>query len=289
MKIVSYGEILWDVYDNNFCLGGAPLNFAAFSSAFGADSYLVSAVGSDELGQKALLEAKRLGINTEYISESYKKPTGKCIVSLNEKAVPTYEILDDVAYDYIEFPHFKEDIDVISFGTMALRKKNNTDILKKILRKYSFSEIFADLNIRAPFYSKESILFCLENATIVKISEEELPVVTKLLFNELYDFETAAKKISTKFSQIRTVIITRGENGSFCYDSSKNSFFYSDAVPTTVVSTVGAGDSFGAAFIYKYKETEDCLSALKYASQISSLVCAKKEAVPKDVIDIIKH
>ena len=58
MKVLSFGEVLWDVYTDGAVLGGAPLNFAAHTSIQGAESYLISAVGNDELGRKTLEEVK---------------------------------------------------------------------------------------------------------------------------------------------------------------------------------------------------------------------------------------
>ena len=54
MKLLSFGEIIWDNLPTGKKLGGAPLNFAAHSALLGADAVLVSAVGSDPLGKEAL-------------------------------------------------------------------------------------------------------------------------------------------------------------------------------------------------------------------------------------------
>ena len=51
MKILSFGEIIWDIYDSGPVIGGAPLNFAANCAGLGAESYMLSAVGSDALGR----------------------------------------------------------------------------------------------------------------------------------------------------------------------------------------------------------------------------------------------
>ena len=175
MKLLSFGEIIWDVFPNGAHLGGAPLNFAAHAAMQGADAYILSAGSADELGKRALLEIGELGVKTDCVSIS-KKATGSCIVKLNEKGVPSYDLVRDTAYDDISLPDVSnaDGFDVLAFGTLALRDRHNREILKELIAKVDFPVIFSDLNIRAPFYSKESILFCLENANILKISDEEL-------------------------------------------------------------------------------------------------------------------
>ena len=89
MKILSFGEIIWDVYGNEKFIGGAPLNLAAHCSKQGAESFMLSAVGNDDLGKCALEEVKGFNVKTDFISVNYEKETGKCIVTLNEKGVPS--------------------------------------------------------------------------------------------------------------------------------------------------------------------------------------------------------
>lgn len=280
MKILSFGEILWDVYPDGKFIGGAPFNFAAHCALLGADSYLASAVGSDTIGCDTLEKVKAFGVKTDHISVLDDKETGKCLVTLDEDAHPTYNLLTDVAYDYIQKPDLKEDFDVIGFGTLALRDKNNQKVLADILSTYQFAEVFSDINIRPPFYSKESVGFCLSNATIVKISDEELPTVAELALGKYTDAENTTLQLAEKYPQLKLIIITKGGNGSCCYDCKSSKFYYCDAVPTEVVSTVGAGDSFSAAFLVQYFNGTTIDESLRFASKISSRVCAKADAIP---------
>ena len=282
MKLLSFGEVLWDIYPNDKFIGGAPFNFAAHCALLGADSYMVSAVGSDELGKDTIEKVKAFGVKTDFIGILSDKETGKCLVTLDCNAHPTYNLLTDVAYDYIQFPKLTENFDVIGFGTLALRNKNNKKVLADILDTYSFGEVFSDLNIRAPFYSKESVDFCLSNATIVKISDEELPTVAELALGQYSDVEKTIIQLAERFTQIKLIIVTKGACGSCCYDCKDKKFYYADAVPTKVISTVGAGDSFSAAFLVKYFDGEDISDCLRFASKISAHVCANSDAIPID-------
>lgn len=283
IKILSFGEVLWDIFESEKHLGGAPLNFAAHSAALGAKTWLASAVGDDDLGKETAELVKKHGVGTEYVSVASGKETGKCLVSLDKNGVPSFDLLDDVAYDHISFPDLSETPDVIAFGTLALRHEGNIKILNRLLKSNDFPCVFSDVNIRAPYYSEKSVAFCLENSTIVKISDEELPIVSKLLLGDSFGPEQAPAKLSEKYPQLKIVIITKGAKGSCCYDCEEKKFYYADAEKTTVVSTVGAGDSFGAAFLVKYLEGNGCDDCLKFASKISAFVCSKAQAVPDNM------
>ena len=289
MKLLSFGEILWDVYGEEKTLAGAPLNFAAYVKLLGNSVWLASAVGMDELGEKALEIVGEMGIRTEYVSVLQDLPSGQCLVSLNENGIPTYNLLENTAYDHIRLEEkLVQKFDVISFGTLALRKKENYQVLERTLANNSFQEIYTDLNLRAPFYSKKSIEFCLSRGTMVKISEEELPFVTETLLGTILPTEEAIKKLVEKYKQIKLLLLTCGANGAFCYDLRKSKKYYCSAQSATVVSTVGAGDSFGAAFLSEYYKTGDIPSALTLASKISAFVVSNKEAIPPQTKDFIK-
>ena len=147
MKLLSFGEIIFDIYPDKQTLGGAPLNLAAYATMLGTQSFLASAIGTDRLGALALEEIKALGIATKYISCSAEKMTGQCLISLDKNGVPSYEILRDVAYDKIALPHFPEErFDILAFGTLALREKHNRAVLSHLLEENKFSEIVTMLS-----------------------------------------------------------------------------------------------------------------------------------------------
>lgn len=289
MNLLSFGEIIWDVYQKQCNIGGAPLNLAAHVALQGGNAWLASAVGNDALGKKALKQIRSLDVKTEYISVSCSNATGQCTVSLNENSIPSYKILENTAYDNIVLPaHLHHTFDVISFGTLALRNEQNRKTLESILHNNSFDEIYTDLNIRAPFYSKASINLCLSHATIVKISDEELPLITKTIFGIMPDPIEAAKMISKRYLQIRLILITRGVKGAFCYQCSTGRVYNCAAEPATVISTVGAGDSFGATFLIQYMKTKDIILSMKLAAKVSAFVVSHQEAIPPSTKKFIK-
>jgi len=280
MKILSFGEIIWDVYDDKKLLGGAPFNFAAHAVKQGATAAIISAVGEDSLGKKTLSYVKKYNVETDYITIN-KYPTGQCLVTLDGNKVPHYSILENVSYDFINTPNLSTEFDVISFGTLALRKEHNICVLKSILEKYKFKAIFSDLNIRPPFFNNKSVDFCLANNNIVKISDEELPTIIKLLFGiENCNIKDSVSLLSNKYKNIELFIITKGSEGSIAFDIKNNSIYECPAKKVDVVSTVGAGDSFGAAFLVEYFKTNNISESLIKATDVSAYVVSHLDAIP---------
>ncbi|MBQ8431998.1 MAG: hypothetical protein IJX28_03845 [Clostridia bacterium] len=283
MNILSFGEIIWDVYPEAATLGGAPLNFAAHAALQGSEVTLLSCVGEDDLGKRALEEIAALGLSTHGIGVSAAAPTGQCTVTLNAEGLPTYRIAEASAYDVIPASiNAKAPYDALAFGTLALRKEHNRRLLAELIATGGFGEIFTDLNIRPPFYSSESVEFCLSHATILKVSDEELPTVTRLVLGGQWEDMESAQRLATRYPNLRLVLITKGEQGALCYDRNEERFHACPAEPTHVLSTVGAGDSFGATFLTHYHATGDIPAALHRAARVSAFVVAHKEAIPKD-------
>ncbi len=281
MKVLSFGEILWDIYPDKKYIGGAPLNFAAHLAKHGEESYMLSCLGKDDLGEEALLRLKESNVLIDFVSLSDSKKTGQCLVTLDKNAVPTYDLKKNVAFDYIDCDNLDKAFDVLYFGTLALRNKYNLDSLNNLLKKQRFKDIFVDINIRTPFYSCVSVSFCMNNATILKVSSEELPIVMDLLsINSSVGYKEFAKTIKEKYSNIKIVIITLGADGAYCYDCNRDDEYRCESQKVKVVSTVGAGDSFSAAFLYQYFRKKDIQLCLEYASKIAGYVVSEYDAVP---------
>ena len=290
MKILSFGEILWDVLGEEKVLGGAPLNLAAHMALQGEEACLASAVGEDALGEEALACVRALHVGMAYVVKQSQYATGQCIVTLGAHGVPSYRLLDGVAYDHVTLPSpLPDQFDLFCFGTLALREAHNRALVTRVLKENCFSEIYADLNIRPPFYSLESVSLCLENATVVKISDEEMPLVTRLLYGEAWEAEEAALRLAKDYPQIKLLLVTQGAKGAFCYEVQKNKYTHCPAAPAEVVSTVGAGDSFGATFLTSYFKTGDVALSLSCAARVSAFVVSRKGAVPDDTAEFVKN
>ena len=289
LKVLSFGEILWDIYSDKKYIGGASLNFAAHLAKHGVETYMLSALGNDILGSEALAKLKEWNIHTDYINIHDSKETGKCLVTLDENAVPCYDLKKNVAYDYIDCENINQEFVLLYFGTLALRDKYNKESLDKLLKKQKFKHVFVDVNIRTPFYTCESVVFCANNASILKISLEELPIVADLLsIDSTVGYKKFAELLKEKYSGLKLIIITLGADGAFCYDCEQCITFECQPQKVNVVSTVGAGDSFSAAFVYQFFQQKDIQFCLDYATRVAGYVVSKYDAVPDyNVIDFL--
>ena len=286
MKILSFGEIIWDVYPDKSHIGGAPLNFAAHAKKRGAESYLLSAVGNDELGESALSTLDVFGVNREYVRVINGKATGRCRVLLDKNGSPTFNLDKESAYDEIEIPEslLNETFDAIAFGTLAIRSKKSRHSLEKILNKGIAKAVFCDLNLRPPFYDRETVIFALESCDILKVSDTELDYIRENILNtEITDYEYLLNKLCVKYENIGLVLLTCGERGAYIYRSFNPKIYYRMAISVSVVSTVGAGDSFGAVFLTEYLSGKSIDSCLDKAICISAQVVSREEAVPLDI------
>jgi len=281
MKCLSFGEILWDIYPDKKHLGGAPLNFAAHLAKHGESVYILSALGEDELGNEALTKIQKLNIATDYVSFCKEKQTGKCLVTLDENYVPTYNLLQNVAYDYINCDNLSQEFYVLYFGTLALRSKTNYASLKHLLKNNRFEEIFVDINLRSPFYTAEAVEFSLQSASILKISLEELPTLLEVIgLKNSCNHKKSAKYLAEKYPNVSLVVITLGSDGAYILDCLTFKEYSCNCPEVKVVSTVGAGDSFSAAFLHKYLRGFNIQYCMEYATRIASYVVSEYDAVP---------
>lgn len=273
MDFISFGEILFDVFPDKATLGGAPLNVAGHLTKLGLNGYILSAVGDDELGKRAISEINNLGLNTEKIS-TLNYETGKAIITLNGKNAE-YEFNMPCAWDNIPLLPLPEHVSLIYYGTLAQRG-NSKQTLKELLNKVSSDHRFFDVNIRKHFYSDEIIKEGVENATILKLNDEEVDIVLdalKLKMRGYRGLEELAKSYN-----LDLVLLTKGKEGTMCY---KDKWYRVPCTEVEVVDTVGAGDSLSAGFLASYIKTGDLEKSLIIGSHIADYVVTKRGAIPE--------
>ncbi len=270
-KILVFGEVLFDLFEEKAEIGGAPFNFAAHFTALGGKAALVSAVGTDNLGQSALEELSAKKIDRHYVAK-IDAPTGYCSVTL-ENSIPSYNLAENVAYDHIPLPSVKENYDALYFGTLAQRSAESRNTLMDLL-KSDYKEIFYDINIRKPFYTREILDESIQKATILKISREEASVLLPYTSPENY-----CREVLTRYPTLKQIILTLDKEGSAVLDRTEGIFF-SPRPLSKPVSTVGAGDSFGACYLYHRLKGDSIPVCLECATLLSDYVVTKLGAVP---------
>ncbi len=286
-SVLVFGEIIWDVYPHKQCIGGAPLNFAAHFVRAGGNSSLLSAVGKDELGASALDFLADNGVDTRFVSAS-AYPTGRCDVTLSQEGIPSYRVCPDVAYDHIpaspSLPVALQAVgfDALYFGTLAQRGESRA-ALELILEQCTFVHIFCDVNLRTDCYDAGSVQTCLSHATLLKISDEEEPLLRAVAGYLPADapLEEAPAALFALHPQLEAIVLTLGAAGATLYRPGHCPLTV-PAAPTTVVSTVGAGDSFSAAWLSATLQGEAPLDCLTAAARRAAFVIAHSEAVPRE-------
>ena len=101
MKLLAFGEILWDIVGDEKYLGGASFNLAAHAARCGAQATILSRLGQDALGAEALAAVTEYGVDDRLVQCDTGHPTGTVDVTVSEAGQPTYLIHESVAYDYI--------------------------------------------------------------------------------------------------------------------------------------------------------------------------------------------
>ncbi|MBQ7324697.1 MAG: hypothetical protein IJW98_03040 [Clostridia bacterium] len=285
--VLVFGEIIWDVYPDKSCIGGAPLNFAAHFVREGGSAALLSAVGKDDLAAPALAFLTKNGVDTRFVS-AVDYPTGRCDVTLSEAGIPSYFVVSDVAYDHIPVDETLPDVaeregyHVLYFGTLAQRGESRR-ALELLLQKGRFDHIYCDVNLRPGCYDAGSVANCLENATLLKISDEEEPLLRQVAGYLPADasLEDVPAALFAEYWQLEAVVLTRGDQGATLYRRGCTPLSV-PAAPAKVVSTVGAGDSFSAAWLYHYLGEDDYLTCMEAAAKRAAYVIEHAEAVPEE-------
>ena len=148
--IVGIGEILWDLLPSGKALGGAPANFAYHATRLGEEGWAVSAIGPDALGREIMdiVAEKRL----KNIISVTDKPTGTVQVELDAKGVPTYTIMEDVAWDNIPFTPEMEALarraDAVCFGSLVQRMASRASVLRFLRATRPDALKVFDINLR---------------------------------------------------------------------------------------------------------------------------------------------
>ena len=281
-KIIGLGEVLYDVLPEGAKLGGAPANFAYHASQFGFDAMAISAVGNDALGDLALKTFDDNGL--KYIIPRVPYPTGTVNISLDAGGVPSYTFTPDVAWDHIPFTPEMEAIAkearAVCFGSLAQRSEASRKTIHQVLSTTPADclKIF-DINLRGNFYNKEILRENMQQADILKINDEELVTIGRLFDYPGLDMEEKCRLLLRRY-HFKMVVLTCGTNGSYVFvPDGETSFMPTPKVE--VADTVGAGDSFTAAFTASLLAGKTIKEAHERAVKVSAFVCTQKGAMPK--------
>ncbi len=280
--VVGMGEALWDVLPEGKKIGGAPANFAYHVSQFGLPGYVVSAVGDDALGKEIVENFTSKGLNQLIAEVPY--PTGTVQVEIDQAGIPQYDIKENVAWDNIPYTDSLEALakrtKAVCFGSLAQRNVVSRETINRFLDAMPQSDdslVVFDVNLRQGFYNKEILCNSMSRCNILKINDEELVAVSRMFGYPGIDLQDKCWILLGKYN-LKMLILTCGINGSYVFTPGNVSFQPTPKVE--VADTVGAGDSFTAAFISSILKGRSVQEAHSRAVRTSAYVCTKKGAMP---------
>ena len=281
--VVGMGEALWDVLPEGKKIGGAPANFAYHVSQFGLPSQVVSAVGNDPLGREIVENFTSKGLN--HLIEEVPYPTGTVQVEIDPAGVPQYDIKENVAWDNIPYTARLEALAgqtrAVCFGSLAQRNVVSRDTINRFLDampQTADNLVVFDVNLRQGFYTKDILCNSMKRCNILKINDEELVTVSRMFGYPGIDLQDKCWILLGKYN-LRMLILTCGINGSYVFTPGNVSFQPTPKVE--VADTVGAGDSFTAAFIASLLKGMSVAEAHALAVRTSAFVCTRKGAMPE--------
>ena len=280
LKVIAVGEIVWDMLPAGKQLGGAPLNFAFFSKELGAEAYAVSAIGNDVLGDETLAVASATGVNLDYLQRN-NLPTSRVLISLDNEGVPQYEIVENVAWDALECPQMildlVKDASVMCWGSLAQRSVTSRQSVLAMLSAAPKEcvKVF-DINIRQHYYSREVIETSLGYADILKLNEDELPLVASILGLSGQERDIVRQLIE-KYA-LKYLVYTHGADFSEVF-SATGEYSHVPTPKVRVVDTVGAGDSFTAVFVTSILQGLSMAESHARAVEVSAYVCTQNGAI----------
>jgi fructokinase len=283
MRLLCFGEIVWDEIRGERFIGGGPFNVAAHATILGVDEvFLFSAVGRESLGQTTRDVIRQSGVRDEFVKTV---DTDTCVVkaTIDQSGNATLAIPDTTSFDEIEVSD--DDLreirdlkfDGIYFGTIAQRRARTRASLRRLVEHGGFKHVFCDVNLRMSFYDRDVLDWSFRHSDTVKLNEDEAAVVRQLFGTTEEDREAFCKCLRREFG-IRWVCLTGGENGAWIY--SQDGFASCPASRVEVIDTIGAGDAFAAAMIRNLYTDTSPSAACAFACRVGGFVASRRGAVP---------
>ena len=300
LNVVGIGEALFDCFPGGNLLGGAPVNLAVHADQLlrqvGGGGTVVSAVGQDELGSQIRQELSARHMTADFLQVSPDHPTGTVQVSVDKAGHPEYEITENVAWDHIQQTsatnRLAESCSAVCFGTLAQRSPESRKTIQKFLSAASQTRRVCDLNLRQQFYTAEIIKCSFEAANVVKLSEEELSIATRVLElkgSSPEDTDSQAVLLCERF-KLDLLALTRGARGTVLFRGDERA---EAEVPTYTSSpqadSVGAGDSCCAAIVTGLLLKWPTQRIVGLANQVGAYVASQRGATPQLPSEIVSR
>lgn len=282
MKIISIGEVLWDVLPAAEHLGGAPFNFAYHAHLLGHQVHFVSAVGNDPRSQRALSLMESAGLSTRFIRQTSGHPTGTVSVILAQGG-PQYKIHRPAAYDFpVLSPADLHDLatplpDWLYYGTLQQTSSQAHELTLKLMDAAPAAKRFYDVNLRLDSYTPELVSSLAARAHVLKLNEQERPVIQEIGSVAGESLEDFCRNCAQRF-QLNAVCVTRGQDGCVLFLDGK--LIEAPGFHVPVTDTIGAGDAFSAALVHGLGKNWPATQIADFANRVGALVSKRAGGTP---------
>lgn len=278
--VLCFGEVLFDAFPTYKKIGGAPLNVALRLASLGINAQIISRIGNDASGKELLAFIEASNISTETLQIDQSLSTGEVLVQLDNQGSATYSINYPVAWDNIELTSLTcnatRNAEVFVFSSLVCRDERSYNSLQKLLKIANY-KIF-DVNLRAPFYSKELLINLMQQADFLKFNDDELYEISGYLKSPYASLEENIVFIAER-TQTKSICVTKGRHGALHYYNQQ--FYFNNGYEVIVADTVGAGDSFLAGLISQLIDHVEPQQALNFACALGAMVASHEGANPK--------
>jgi len=275
-RITVFGEVLFDCFPGGEqVLGGAPFNVAWHLQAFGQRPRFVSRVGEDEAGRRIRRAMSDWGMDTDDLQRDPRHATGQVQITFSG-GEPTYDIVDRVAYDFIDADALEPDRGhMLYHGSLGLRSEVSRGALQRL--RTGSSKVFMDVNLRDPWWRRDEVLAWVEQADWIKLNEAEL--------RELHtgDGDLAARAGGfLQAHRLEGLVVTRGEKGAMLLMRGQTPVEVAPVAALQVVDTVGAGDALASVLLTGLNRQWPMRTTLERAQQFASAVVGRRGATIDD-------
>jgi len=249
-------------------------------ASLGINAQIISRIGNDQIGKELIAFIQQNNVSTDTIQIDKTYPTGEVLVQLDQKGSASYTINYPVAWDEIDAtPEAKNAVknaDALVFGSLVCRDETSYVTLLSLIRVAKY-KIF-DVNLRAPFYTKELLINLMKQSDFIKFNDDELYEISEYLNSPFHSLEQNILFIAEQ-TQAKSICVTKGSHGAVLYHNGK--MYYNSGYKITVADTVGAGDSFLAGLLSKLLTNEEPQKAIDFACALGALVASNEGANPK--------
>lgn len=275
--VIIWGEVLWDRFEHGDELGGAPANVAWHLGLAGGWPRLVSRVGDDDAGRRALA---RLGdvVDADLVQLDPERPTGEVRVSV-VAGEPRYELVAGCAWEAIQCtPDVRAALGqagVLVFGSLAQRSQRGYGAWCDALAAAAKTCVrVCDVNLRAGDGDTNNVRAALESADVIKVNDRELALLSQ--------WRGWTDPIAELRRRAKILAVTHGAEGSTLFGEDRAIEIAGEPAPRTRGGGdhVGCGDAYLAILVHGMTCGWDLEASGRAASRWAAAVAGVRGATP---------